>query len=84
MVGSPHFGKVINTCEPALTRPVHQYLQLFQNVDVHSIGNQAAGSIPARLGNIGHEIFSTVILSLSLIQEGQLLVSGETVSTDTS
>ena len=26
---------------------------------------------------IGHEIFSTVILSLPLIQEGQLLVSGE-------
>ena len=26
---------------------------------------------------IGHEIFSTVILSLPLIQEGQLSVSGE-------
>ena len=30
---------------------------------------------------IGHEIFSTVILSLPLIQEGQLSVSGERICT---
>ena len=30
---------------------------------------------------IDHEIFSTVILSLSLIQQGQLLVSGERICT---
>ena len=30
---------------------------------------------------IGHEIFSTVILSLPLIQEGQLSVSGERMCT---
>ena len=30
---------------------------------------------------IDHEIFSTVILSLPLIQEGQLSVSGERIST---
>ena len=32
---------------------------------------------------IDHEIFSTVILSLSLIQEGQLSVSGERMCTST-
>ena len=30
---------------------------------------------------IGHEVFSTVILSLPLIQEGQLSVSGERMCT---
>ena len=30
---------------------------------------------------IDHEIFSTVILSLLLVQEGQLLVSGERMCT---
>ena len=30
---------------------------------------------------IGHEIFSTVILSLLLIQEGQLSVSGKRICT---
>ena len=42
------------------------------------------GSTPAEVGNIlswrliiDHEIFSTVILSLPLIQEGQLSVSGK-------
>ena len=46
---------------------------------------EVAGSIPAEVGNIlleiDHEIFSTVILSLPLIQEGQLSVSGERMST---
>ena len=45
-----------------------------------------AGSTPAEVGNmeiveIDHEIFSTVILSLPLIQEGQLSVSGERMCT---
>ena len=45
------------------------------------------GSTPAEVGNIcsfveiDHEIFSTVILSLPLIQEGQLSVSGERMCT---
>ena len=47
---------------------------------------EVAGSTPAELGNIlswrfDHEIFSTVILSLPLIQEGQLSVSGERMCT---
>ena len=42
---------------------------------------EVAGSTPAEVGNIlfveiDREIFSTVILSLPLIQEGQLSVSG--------
>ena len=40
-------------------------------------------SIPARSGVIFHEIFSTVILSPPLIQEGQLSVSGERMCTNT-
>ena len=45
-----------------------------------------AGSTPAEVGKhsfveIDHEIFSTVILSLPLIQEGQLSVSGERMCT---
>ena len=39
-----------------------------------------AGSIPAFV-EIDHEIFSTVILSLHLIQEGQLSVPGERMRT---
>ena len=46
---------------------------------------EVAGSTPAEVGNtfveINHEIFSTVILSLPLIQEGQLSVSGERMCT---
>ena len=41
---------------------------------------EVAGSTPPRQHSfveIDHEIFSTVILSLSLIQEGQLSISGE-------
>ena len=34
-----------------------------------------------RIGLFDHEIFSTVILSLPLIQEGQLSVSGERMCT---
>ena len=47
---------------------------------------EVAGSTPAEISNIifveiDHEIFSTVILSLPLIQEGQLSVSGERMCT---
>ena len=47
---------------------------------------RVAGSTPAEVGNISfveidHEIFSTVLLSLPLIQEGQLSVSGERMCT---
>ena len=46
---------------------------------------EVAGSTPAEVGNIfveiDHEIFSTVSLSLPLIQEGQLSVSGERMCT---
>ena len=47
---------------------------------------EVAGSTPAEVGNIlfveiAHEIFSTVILSLPFIQEGQLSVSGERMCT---
>ena len=47
---------------------------------------EVAGSTPAEVGSIlswrfDHEIFSTVILSLPLIQEGQLSVSGERMCT---
>ena len=52
----------------------------------HPTGDQeVAGSTPAEVGNsfveIDHEIFSTVILSRPLIQEGQLSVSGERMCT---
>ena len=44
--------------------------------DAHPTGDQVAGLHPRRVWQhsfvkIDHEIFSTVILSLSLIQEGQ-------------
>ena len=47
---------------------------------------EITGSIPARgwqhsFAEIDHEIFFTVILSLPLIQEGQLSVSGERMCT---
>ena len=41
----------------------------------------SAGSVRPRFGEIDHEIFSTVILSLPLIQDGQLSVSGERMCT---
>ena len=46
---------------------------------------EVAGSTPAEVGNIlswiDHNIFSMGILSLPLIQEGQLSVSGERMCT---
>ena len=51
-------------------------------LDARPTGDQeVADLIPAGVGNIDHEIFSTVILSLPLIQEGQLSVSGERMCT---
>ena len=41
---------------------------------------EVAGSTPAEV-EIDHEIFAMVILSLPLIQEGQLSVSGERMCT---
>ena len=57
--------------------------------DVCPTGDQeVAGSVPARSSNISfvemdHEMFSTIIVSLPLIQEGQLSVSGERMCTST-
>ena len=46
---------------------------------------EVAGSTPAEVGNtfveIDHEIFSTIILSPPLNQEGQLSVSGKRMCT---
>ena len=42
---------------------------------------EVAGSTTTTFVEIDHEIFSTVILSLPLIQEGQLSVSGERMCT---
>ena len=56
-------------------------------LDAHPTGDQeVAVSTPRWVGNsllwrFDHEIFSTVILSLPLIQEGQLSVSGEIMCT---
>ena len=56
-------------------------------LDARPTGDQdVAGSTSAEVGNIllwrfDHEIFSTAILSLPLIQEGQLSVSGERMCT---
>ena len=56
-------------------------------LDARLTGDQeVAGSTPRRgrqhsFVEIGHEIFSTVFLSLLLIQEGQLSVSGERMCT---
>ena len=55
--------------------------------DAHPTGDrEVAGSTPRRVGSIfswrfAHEIFSMGILSLPLIQEGQLSVSGERMCT---
>ena len=57
-------------------------------LDARPTGDQeVTGSTPPPRGRqhsfveIGHEIFSAVILSLPLIQEGQLSVSGERICT---
>ena len=49
-------------------------------LDARPTGDQeVAGSTPAGSETFDHEIFSTAILSLPLIQEGQLSVSGERI-----
>ena len=53
-------------------------------LDARPTGDQeVVGSTPPRPATFfrDHEIFSTVILSLPLIQEGQLSVSGEKLCT---
>ena len=54
-------------------------------LDVHLTGDQEVGVRPPRVSILSwrfdHEIFSTVILSLQLIQEGQLSVSCERMCT---
>ena len=56
-------------------------------LDAHPTGDQeVTGSTPSLVHNIlswrfYYEIFSTVILSLALIQEGHLSVSGERICT---
>ena len=55
-------------------------------LDARPTGDQVASSTPRRADNIlswrfDNEIFFKVILSLSLIQEGQLSVSGERMCT---
>ena len=59
-------------------------------LDRRPTGDQVVGSIPAGFGSnehffveIDYEIFLMVILSLPLIQEGQLSLSGKTMSTST-
>ena len=56
------------------------------HLDAHPTGDQeVAGLTPARSQHsfieIDHEIFSAVILSLPLIQEGRLSVSGKRMCT---
>ena len=50
-------------------------------VDFPEMGSLTVTSVPISFVEIDHEIFSTVILSLPLIQEGQLSVSGERMCT---
>ena len=55
-------------------------------LDARPTGDQVADSTPAEVGNILSwrlimKYFSMVILSLPLIQEGQLSVSGERMCT---
>ena len=58
-------------------------------LDARQTGDQKiAGSIPRQVRQpssveIHHEIFSTIILSLPLIQEGQLSVSGKRLRSQT-
>ena len=68
-------------CNSTLSRP--QWLSWMRR----PTGDQEVAGFNPRRGRqhsfmeIDHEIFSTVILSLPLIQEGQLSVSGERMCT---
>ena len=75
---------------PSVLMSVHYVLVLTSVTqwDAYRTGDQVMDESPARvrqhsLVEIDHEIFSTVILSLPLIQEGQLLVSGRRMCTST-
>ena len=62
------------------------WLALVAQLDSFLTADQeVAGSTPARLATFfcgnDHEIFSMVILSLPLLQEGQLSMSGERMCT---
>ena len=65
----------------------YKMLALVAQLDVRPTGNyEVAGSTPTGSATqsfmeIDHEIFSTVILSLPLIHEGQLSVSGKRMYT---
>ena len=57
-------------------------LALVAQLDVRPTGDkEVAGLIRTGSATFFHEIFSMVILSLALIQEGQLSVSGERMCT---
>ena len=67
-------------------RYIHHQLALVAQVDAHPTEDHevAESSLPNRQHSfmeIDHEIFSTVILFLPLIQEGQLSVSGKRMCT---
>ena len=49
--------------------------------DARPIGDQEVAGRQHSFVEIDHEIFSTVILSIPLIQDGQLSVSGERMCT---
>ena len=53
----------------------------FYYIDPKLLDNLRGCSTLSAFVEIDHEIFPTVILSLPLIQEGQLLVSGEEMYT---
>ena len=62
--------------QPALVAP----LEVCPSVDQEVAGSTLTGQ-QHQFVEIDHEIFSTVILSFLLIQEGQLSVSGERMCT---
>ena len=70
---------------PWISYPLCKSKTSVAHLDHRPTGDQeVAGSTPTEVGNIleiDHEIFSTVIPSLQLIQKGQLSVSGERMCT---
>ena len=76
----PHRTYVLDICRNCLTEPI------LTNILAGLGGSVGCGFNPRRgwqhsFVEIDHEIFSTVIPSLLLIQEGQLSVSGERMCT---
>ena len=82
-------GNIQNVCEIWTFKHVHPYclILVFQpavaQLDACPTGDQVRPPLGWQhfFVEIDHEIFSTFILSLSLIQEGQLSVSGERMCT---